>query len=178
MDAGTTWDRVRRRQDYYHGPSPARGAPSRDAVTRFSPWGSSSHWAAGHPRRVVLLPGLSRMKGNLHVRFLEGGGLATARLYSAGEGGGEAATLSYSVSARSPALTSGAVADLTPYRQVECRLPLSNVDSPLLFRADSSKGKRWNCLKASFSVGLFAFAFILVVQNTGERYFVSTYLNE
>jgi hypothetical protein len=43
----------------------------------------SSIWAAGHPRRVVLLPGLSRMKGNLHVRFLEGGGLATARLYSA-----------------------------------------------------------------------------------------------
>jgi len=42
----------------------------------------SSIWAAGHPRRVVLLPGLSRMKGNLHVRFLEGGGLATARLYS------------------------------------------------------------------------------------------------
>ena len=27
--------------------------------------------------------GLSRMKGNFHVRFLEGGGLATARLYSA-----------------------------------------------------------------------------------------------
>ena len=43
----------------------------------------SSIWAAGHPRRVVLLPGLSRMKGNLHVRFLEGGGLATAHLYSA-----------------------------------------------------------------------------------------------
>ena len=27
--------------------------------------------------------GLSRMKGNFQVRFLEGGGLATARLYSA-----------------------------------------------------------------------------------------------
>src|SRR6059036_565648 len=27
--------------------------------------------------------GLSRMKGNFHVRFLEGGGLATARLHSA-----------------------------------------------------------------------------------------------
>jgi len=27
--------------------------------------------------------GLSRMKGNFHVRFLEGGGPATARLYSA-----------------------------------------------------------------------------------------------
>ena len=26
--------------------------------------------------------GLSRMKGNFHVRFLEGGGLATARLHS------------------------------------------------------------------------------------------------
>ena len=34
----------------------------------------SSNWGAGHPRRVVLLPGLSRMKGNLHVRFLEGAG--------------------------------------------------------------------------------------------------------
>ena len=28
--------------------------------------------------------GLSRMKGNFHVRFLEGGGLATARLHSTG----------------------------------------------------------------------------------------------
>ena len=27
--------------------------------------------------------GLSRMKGNFHVRFSEGGGLVTARLYSA-----------------------------------------------------------------------------------------------
>src|SRR5205085_5352625 len=27
--------------------------------------------------------GLSRMKGNFHVRFLEGGGLATARFHSA-----------------------------------------------------------------------------------------------
>jgi hypothetical protein len=89
-----------------------------------------------------------------------------------------AATLSYSVRARRPAPGCAAVADITACRQVECRLPLSDVDSPLLFRAGSSKGKRWNCLKASFSVGLFGFAFILVVQNTGERYFVSTYLNE
>jgi len=29
--------------------------------------------------------GLSRMKGNFHVRFLEGGGLATARLHSTKE---------------------------------------------------------------------------------------------
>ena len=31
---------------------------------------------------------LSRMKGNFHVRFLEGGGPLTARLYSAGTQGG------------------------------------------------------------------------------------------
>src|SRR5258705_13695733 len=39
--------------------------------------GSVSYWK-GWP-----YAGLSRMKGNFHVRFLEGGGLATARLYSA-----------------------------------------------------------------------------------------------
>jgi hypothetical protein len=38
-----------------------------------------------HRRSHVLGPGwrdLSRMKGNFHVRFLEGDGLATARPYS------------------------------------------------------------------------------------------------
>src|SRR4051794_24356368 len=35
------------------------------------------------PTRALGRKGLSRMKGNFHVRFLEGGGLATARLYSA-----------------------------------------------------------------------------------------------
>jgi hypothetical protein len=38
---------------------------------------------AGRPRWGWPYPGLSRMKGNFQVRFLEGGGLATARLYSA-----------------------------------------------------------------------------------------------
>jgi len=33
--------------------------------------------------RLRPYDGLSRMKGNFHVRFLEGGGLATARLHSA-----------------------------------------------------------------------------------------------
>src|SRR5260221_12792897 len=31
---------------------------------------------------AAVVSDLSRMKGNFHVRFLEGGGLATARLYS------------------------------------------------------------------------------------------------
>src|SRR3954453_4708317 len=39
--------------------------------------------AAGEPNRVTGWNDLSRMKGNFQVRFLEGGGLATARLYSA-----------------------------------------------------------------------------------------------
>ena len=38
---------------------------------------------AGRPALGRPYEGLSRMKGNFHVRFLEGGGLATARLYSA-----------------------------------------------------------------------------------------------
>src|SRR4051812_23998525 len=35
------------------------------------------------PFRAPGWKGLSRMKGNFHLRFLEGGGLETARLYSA-----------------------------------------------------------------------------------------------
>ena len=39
--------------------------------------------AAGQPSWTPGWSGLSRMKGNFHVRFLEGGGPATVRLYSA-----------------------------------------------------------------------------------------------
>ena len=35
-----------------------------------------------HLDKLGPYEGLSRMKGNFHVRFLEGGGPATARLYS------------------------------------------------------------------------------------------------
>jgi hypothetical protein len=49
-----------------------------------------SNGSTGKSNRVVGRPvwdrpyeGLSRMKGNFHVRFLEGGGSATTRLYSA-----------------------------------------------------------------------------------------------
>jgi hypothetical protein len=38
---------------------------------------------AGKPHQALPYEDLSRMKGNFHVRFLEGGGRATARLYSA-----------------------------------------------------------------------------------------------
>ena len=34
------------------------------------------------PSKRWVTRGLSRMKGNFHVRFLEGGGLATARSHS------------------------------------------------------------------------------------------------
>jgi len=36
-----------------------------------------------HLSKLGPYEGLSRMKGNFHVRFLEGGGQVTARLYSA-----------------------------------------------------------------------------------------------
>ena len=39
--------------------------------------------ARGHLGKLGPYEGLSRMKGNFHVRFLEGGGQVTARLHSA-----------------------------------------------------------------------------------------------
>lgn len=55
-------------ESYVHGPSsvPPSGAPH---VMRR---------VAGQPHRAWPYEDSSRMKGNFHVRFLEGGGLATA----------------------------------------------------------------------------------------------------
>ena len=50
------------------------GSGSRSVVLRVNPQAKSQGWP---------YEGLSRMKGNFQVRFLEGGGLATARLHSA-----------------------------------------------------------------------------------------------
>ena len=51
-----------------------------------SVWLAVPSIAKGHTAqalsRLWVTRGLSRMKGNFHVRFLEGGGLATARLHS------------------------------------------------------------------------------------------------
>src|SRR5713226_7244718 len=52
---------------------PRKASASRCAAGRLA--------CLGNRRRPY--EGLSRMKGNFQVRFLEGGGLATARLYSA-----------------------------------------------------------------------------------------------
>jgi hypothetical protein len=59
-------------ESHVHGPSSVLPSGAPHVMRR----------VAGRPHRAWPYEDLSRMKGNFHVRFLEGGGLVTARPYS------------------------------------------------------------------------------------------------
>jgi len=62
----------------------AQGSPATATTYEYCQAGLNSRVSLG---KVVSYEGLSRMKGNFHVRFLGGRGRATARAYPARENG-------------------------------------------------------------------------------------------